>query len=178
MRLPNDVEMDEKYQNIYRVQTARASWHNYDGGVYFITICTKDFKHYFGRINNHVMNLSRIGEQATKCLKDIPTHFPHVEIPLFVVMPNHVHLVLIINSEDIKIASTNEQQSHKSKLLPSIIGNFKASVTRFARSHQIPFSWQSRYHDHIIRNQEELSKITDYVLNNVHRWSQDRYHAE
>ncbi len=169
---------DELYQNKYRIRSTRATWWNYNEGTYFITICTKDKFHYFGEIVDEEMILSTIGKKTVEYITAIPSYYPQVIIVNFVVMPNHVHLVLIINSEDIKIASTNEQQSHKSKLLPSIIGNFKASVTRFARSHQIPFSWQSRYHDHIIRNQEELSKITDYVLNNVHRWSQDRYHAE
>ena len=54
--------MADKYQNTYRIQTARASWHNYDGGIYFITICTQDRIHYFGEIMNHKMNLSAIGQ--------------------------------------------------------------------------------------------------------------------
>ena len=89
--------MADQFQHTYRVQSARATWHNYDGGAYFITICTKDYKRYFGDIDCHIMKLSSIGEIAKKCIEAIPDHFPHVEVPLYVVMPNHIHCILIIN---------------------------------------------------------------------------------
>ena len=170
--------MDDKYQNIYKIQTARASWHNYDGGVYFITICTKDFKHYFGRINNHVMNLSRIGEQATKCLIDIPTHFPHVQIPLFVVMPNHIHCILIIKDPktEAKIVTSNRPLNEfgpQSMNLASVIRGFKIGVTKFARKEGLTFAWQPRYYDHIIRNNDDWNRIADYIVKNVGRWDMD-----
>ena len=165
--------MDELFQNKYRIRSARATWCNYNEGIYFVTICTKDKCHYFGEIVDEEMTYSSVGKRAVECVAEISDYYPQVVVAGSVVMPNHVHLVLIIKN-DLPVSSSAEE-SCKSSLLSSIIGNFKASVTRFAHRQRIPFSWQSRYHDHIIRKQEELSKIMDYVLNNVHRWSQDRY---
>jgi len=168
--------MAELFQDKYRVRSTRATWWEYNEGTYFITICTRDKNHYFGEVVDEEMVLSMIGKKTVECISEISHYFPQTIVICSIVMPNHVHLVLMINVDDSKSSSATEHQSNKSKLLPTIIGNFKASVTRFANSNQIPFLWQSRYHDHIVRNQEELSKITDYVLNNVHRWSQDRYY--
>ena len=94
--------MEEKFQGKYRITTIRASWHDYRCGAYFVTICTKDREHYFGEIKNdekgnHVMNLSQIGKIADECWLAIPQHFPHVQIPLWVVMPDHIHGIVIID---------------------------------------------------------------------------------
>jgi len=89
---------EENHWNQYRRITTRALWHDYNGGMYFITICTKDKEHYFGEITDGVMNLSEIG----KCLQEQIVKTPeiradmNVEMPLFVIMPNHVHLIIII----------------------------------------------------------------------------------
>ena len=87
---------NEQFQNKYRIQTARAVWHDYNGGAYFITICTKNREHYFGEINNGIMQLSEIGKFASGNLQNITGNCPYAEIPLFVIMPNHVHAIVII----------------------------------------------------------------------------------
>ena len=96
--------MDDLFQNRYRIQTTRAEWHGYDGGIYFVTLCTAGRKHYFGEIENGtepIMRLSPIGHFANQLLMDITTYYPHVEIPLFVIMPNHIHAVVYIDGEAI-----------------------------------------------------------------------------
>ena len=171
--------MADKYQNTYRIQTARASWHNYDGGIYFITICTHHFKHYFGEIEDHKMVLSPVGKCAQKCWEDIPNHFPHVEIPLYVVMPNHIHGILIINNPHIerKTESSKRPQNEfgpQSLNLASVIRGFKIGVTRFAKQSGLEFGWQARFHDHVIRNLDDWNRIAIYIENNVGQWDQDK----
>ena len=79
--------MDEKYQGFYRVLSSRASWHAYNGGIYFVTICTKDRVHYFGEISNGEMKLTEIGKITQKRIQQIAEHNPYAIIPLFVNLP-------------------------------------------------------------------------------------------
>ena len=192
--------MADLYKNKYRIPTARATWHDYKGGSYFVTICTKNREFFFGDINNGEMNYSSLGQSAIDCLQQIPTHFPHVEIPIFVVMPNHIHAIVIINAlapsvETQNISSQNhtinpletqdfaslQQAKQKfgpqSKNLASVVRGFKIGVTKFANENDLSFAWQPRFHDHIIRNHHEMSLIADYIQNNVIRWRDDCFYG-
>lgn len=101
---------DDKFQDKYRIDTARAWWHDYDGGAYFITICTKNREHFFGEIENGKMVLSEIGEYTRQCIEQIPQHNPYAEIPLYVIMPNHLHLIVLI-VETVHAPSPNTQNN-------------------------------------------------------------------
>lgn len=94
----------KKYQNKYRIPSARLqSWDYGNNGVYFITICTKDRIHFFGKIVNTdipSMQLNAFGEIAHNYWMEIPNHFPFVELANFVVMPNHTHGILIIDKNN------------------------------------------------------------------------------
>ena len=89
--------LDEMFMNKYRIASARAQWHDYNGGEYFVTICTHGREHYFGEISGGQMNLSEIGNYANAVIQKIPTHNHYAEIPLYVIMPNHIHLIVIID---------------------------------------------------------------------------------
>lgn len=97
----------DRFQNKYRIPSARANWHGYDGGVYFVTICTKNREHFFGEIENGEMKLSIIGNYADKCWREIPQHFPDAEIPLWVVMPNHIHGIITIRPSEPIVETQN-----------------------------------------------------------------------
>ena len=87
-----------KYQNIYRIESARAHWWDYGwNGAYFITICTYRRKHFFGEINDKKMILSYLGIIANVLWYEIPNHAKFVELGDFVVMPNHIHGILILD---------------------------------------------------------------------------------
>ena len=91
--------MDEtKYQGRYRIPSARAWWHQYNGGTYFVTICTKDREHFFGEIKDGTMTLSEIGDYLKQQILSTPQVRPdmNIEIPIFTIMPNHVHLLVVI----------------------------------------------------------------------------------
>ena len=190
--------MADLYKNKYRIATARATWHDYKGGSYFVTICTKNREFYFGQIFNGEISYSDLGRSAIDCLEQIPTHFPYVEIPVLIVMPNHIHAIIIINapahvetqnfasqkpenivhSETQDFASlqkdeTKQKFGPQSKNLASVVRGFKIGVTKYANNHGISFAWQPRFHDHIIRNQYEMNHIADYINTNIIRWKED-----
>ena len=147
----------------------RATFHDYSGGDYFITICTKEKEYYFGNIIDGKMKFSKIGEYADNAFKTLNTHYKYVEVPLFVVMPNHVHAIIRIR-----------EQTDAPGCIPTIrtalgvvIGGYKQSVTRYARRNNISFEWQSRFHDHIIRGSKDGRLISEYINNNVTNWASD-----
>lgn len=86
------------FQGKYRVPSARLEdWDYASPGYYFVTICTKDHKSFFGEVSDGKMCLSKIGGIARKFWLDIPNHFPFVDLDEFIIMPNHVHGIVIIN---------------------------------------------------------------------------------
>ncbi len=88
----------KKFRNKYRIPSARAQWWDYGwNGAYFITACTKNRKHYFGEIQNKKMVLSHTGVIADILWHEIPRHFSFVELGAFVVMPNHIHGILVLD---------------------------------------------------------------------------------
>ena len=189
---------DIKYKDKYRIPSARATWHDYDGGIYFITICTKYREHDFGEIEDGKMLLSEIGAHTQKCIEGITQHNPYAEIPLYVVMPNHLHLIVIIDYDktphDKRVVDvvTSKETFHKTSLqkktpieratemqswLSVVIRQFKQSITRFANENNIQFAWQTRFHDHIIRDNDEMNGIANYIENNVMNWKEDKFYT-
>jgi len=142
--------------------------HNYDYaqiGAYFVTICTKDMKWLFGSIDGGTMTLNDNGIIVNNELHKISTHFNNVEISNYVVMPNHVHLIVVI-------ISAGAASGAPTMTIGNIIRGYKSGVSRL-----IGFSpWQRNYHDHVIRNQEDYKRIAEYIENNPARWAEDRYY--
>jgi len=141
--------------------------HNYDytqSGAYFVTICTKDMKWLFGSINGGTMTLNDNGIIADNELQKISTHFDNVEISNYVVMPNHVHLIVVI-------MPTGAASGAPTMPIGNIIRGYKSGVSRLIGVSP----WQRNYHDHVIRNQEEYIRIDEYIENNPNRWHEDRY---
>lgn len=150
----------------------RAEFHDYSGGDYFVTICTRDKAHYFGKIINGEMQLSIIGEFAKNALDTLHTHYSYVEVPLFVVMPNHVHAIIAIRKNTDAPGCIPTIRT----ALGVVVGGYKQSVTMYARRNGIEFGWQSRYHDHIIRGSRDGNMISEYIENNVARWAYDCFY--
>jgi len=190
----------EKFQNKYRIPSTRANWHDYKGGVYFVTICTNNREHYFGEIcPGPQMQLSPIGQYAYNQFINVKTHYPYAKIPLFVIMPDHIHAIVTIDGEneiggygvhtqcrdvarrcgDVACnvsTGVNTQMANispRKNSLAVVIRGVKSSITKFANEKKIPFAWQTRFHDRIIRNQAELDRISDYIEKNVVNWHDD-----
>jgi len=91
----------DKYQGKYRIASTRLRYWDYgSNAAYFITICTKNREHFFGQIKDGKMRLSAMGHIANSCWYEIPNHFPFVELGAHIIMPNHVHGIVIINKPD------------------------------------------------------------------------------
>ena len=152
--------------------------------MYFITICSKNRSHFFGEIVNGEMELTRIGELANEYWKEIPKHFPHVQIGEFVAMPNHTHGIIIIDkpSDDmgrndrVKILDSTKKNQQMAKISPksgsisTIIRSYKSIVSKNARKINPHFAWHPRFHDHIIRNKKSFENISKYIKDNPQNW--------
>ena len=180
----------EKFNNKYRIPSARLpGWDYGRNAAYFVTICTKNRQYYFGDIIGDPINqmvLSPIGELAEKYWVEIPQHFPFVKLGVFVVMPNHVHGIIIIDKPDDDSTTVPQPQSmgHKrfqnqgKNTLSSIVGSYKSVVTKEARIINPHFAWQSRFYDHIIRDKKSYDRISEYIINNPLNWKDDKHNLE
>jgi len=184
---------DNKFRGKYRISSSRLKNWDYSADAhYFVTVCAKNQEHYFGEIINEKMELAKMGEIAQKCWQAIPDHFPFVVLDEYIVMPNHIHGILIIDKSktaDIYPVETQHfaslQKIPKPKWKPnrfgpqsnnlaSIIRGFKIGVKKFATINNISFQWQPRFYDHIIRNESSLNHIRQYIINNPENWERDR----
>ncbi len=197
----------DKYKNKYRIPSARLqTWDYGNNGSYFITICTKNREHYFGEIINGIMQLNEIGKIAEQYWLEIPNHFPFIELGNFVVMPNHFHGILIIDksvtNENVSDQSlearliaplpTPTNIPTPTKKIGGITGNknpmLHENISRIIRwykgrcsfeIHKIhaDFNWQSRFHDHIIRDSQSFERIQNYIANNPLNLKKDKFYV-
>ena len=176
----------KKFQNKYSTQSSRIQGYDYaQNGAYFITICTKDKKHFFGKVKAGKMILSEIGKIVDNEWQKTEKLRKNVILDEYIIMPNHFHAILFINNSDNVETHCNASlrcdKQYKNKFGPqinnlaSIVRGFKGSVTRqvhiagFAN-----FAWQSRFYDRIIRSDIELNKIREYIQINPREWDSDR----
>jgi putative transposase len=195
--------MNNKFKNKYRIQSTRLqNWDYGWNGLYFITICTKNRKCFFGDIVNGKINLSQIGIIADILWYEIKNHAQNIELDEFTVMPNHIHGILILNGNDNRNENENENenenvetrhalslqsqfqskntigqkrfQNQGKNTVSSIIGGYKSAVTKHAHRLGFEFAWQRNYWEHIIRNKTEYNRIAQYIINNPVIWKNDK----
>lgn len=159
-------------------------------GAYFITICTRGKKHLFGQINGGEMHLNEMGTVVDECWQSIPTHYTEVELGEYVIMPNHLHGILYINTVGVNHHSPGNGANNDSldndnganndsplrgtsRTVGSIIRGFKIGVTKLAGYSP----WQRNYYEHIIRNQQSHEQIANYIISNPINWGMDCYYA-
>lgn len=160
-------------------QSHRLRYYNYSReGIYFVTICTRDRQCLFGEISEVTMKLSEMGKIAEKCWNDIPKHFPHMVLDDYIVMPNHIHGIIIINQSLKKGECYSPLQLRgTSKTIGSAIRGFKIGVTQWARKNTtLNDVWQRNYYEHVVRNDLSFYQIKEYILHNPEKWSQDKLH--
>ena len=168
-------------------KTIRIPGYDYSaGGYYYITICVKRRICLFGIIDNASMNLSKIGEIANQCWIDIPVHYKNVKLDEYVIMPDHIHGIIIIEPtvgvEYIQPLQCKPNENRYQHIIPSsicsIVREYKSAVTRLTnRNGHIYFKWQRNYYDHVIRNDDDLNRIREYIENNPANWLQDELFA-
>ena len=139
---------------------------NYDyssNNYYFITICTHNRKCLFG--GPHKLNC--LGETAKQFMEDIPKYYPQVKVDNYVIMPNHVHSILIID----------DLEETKSITLSKVVGQYKMAVSRaFHITNPDEILWQRSFHDHVIRNRRSYENIWLYIEGNPSKWEEDCFY--
>ncbi|MCK9451947.1 MAG: hypothetical protein M0Q90_09675 [Bacteroidales bacterium] len=229
-----------RFQNKYRIASARAQWWNYGwNAAYYITICTQNREHFFGEIADKKMNLSETGVIADILWNTMRQHHKFVELGDFVVMPNHIHGILILDKPDggnengvddggigggggghdgigddgigddvetghaLSLRQQQQQQQRQQRqqqqqqpsiqpqtigqkrfqnigknTVSSIIGSYKSAVTKHANRLGFPNGWQTRFYDHIIRDDAEYQRISNYIIDNPANWKEDKFYTD
>lgn len=165
--------------NLPNRQSNRLKHYDYSrNGLYFITITTQNHEERFGKIRDCKMNLNDAGKMILSEWCSIPTRYPIVELDAFVVMPNHLHGIIILD-DSIERVDTRPTPTR----IGDIICAFKSITTnRYINGVKMglvkPFRkrlWQRDYYDHIIRNEKECATIEQYIINNPQNWIKDRF---
>jgi len=179
---------------LHHRRSIRLNGYDYSrAGAYFVTVCTQNRECLFGEIVNGEMVLNDAGRMAKQCWHDIPSHFSHVKLDEFVVMPNHVHGILCVADAPVGAKNFSPLQSGQrprgtTKTIGSIIRGFKIGVTKWMRQNTEFYNiWQRNYYEHIIRlsacghaqagNENELNRIREYIINNPMKWEFDREYS-
>ncbi len=186
-----NIDNCENFQNKYRIKSARLQSWNYGWeSSYFVTVCTKNRINYFGNINDGKMEKSEIGEIVSEEWLKTANIRPDMNLSLhqFVIMPNHFHAIIHIgknkynnydgndNRRDaMHCVSTVNEFKPQSKNLSSIMRGFKSAVTKQAHCLGFDFAWQTRFHEHIIRNEKSFNRISQYVIDNPKLWDKDKF---
>ena len=152
-------------------------------GYYFVTFCSRFFVRWFGKIEDDEMVLNQYGRIVEKFILEIPKHYSGVYIDEFVIMPNHIHLIIIIYRKNQSACCVGTEQcsvptqpgQKNFGLLSTIIKSYKGIVTKQIRKEfsDYTFQWQRSFHDRVIRNHNELNRIRNYIKNNPANWKQD-----
>jgi REP element-mobilizing transposase RayT len=211
------------FKNKYRIESIRLPGYDYSRpGAYFITIVVHNRQCLFGEIVNGEMTLNEFGEIVKTEWQKTGALRPNIDVDAFVVMPNHLHGILIITDNDdlyhhhnrnrnrdrnrrdtLQRVSTESESESESESgmgmepgmgmgtieqfgkpthnsIPTIVRLFKSTVTKqinqIRQTLGIPV-WQRNYYEHIIRNDDELNKIREYIINNPLTWKTDENHV-
>ena len=187
----------------HRRRSIRLKGYDYaQAGAYFVTLCTQDRLCLFGEVVDGEMRLNAWGEIARQCWADIPSHFPRVELDTFVIMPNHMHGIIILMKDTMvgaRHAVPQRDTAHQRHVVPqpqppyigqrerfgqpvagslaTIMRSYKSAVTKRLNALRGTAGtpvWQRNYYEHIIRNDRALIAIREYILNNPIQWAVDR----
>ena len=178
-------------------------WDYASPGAYFVTLCIEDrerpltgrITRLFGDIVNGEMRLNEFGRIVADTWDDLPNHFPTVVLDAFVVMPNHAHGIIVLTENNVdgsivgadlvgaelNSAPTNATAKPKRYTLGQIIQCLKTfSARRINSSRRTPRMpvWQRNYHEHIIRNDDEMNRIRQYITDNPRKWESDPENTE
>ena len=141
-------------------------------GTYFITVCTKDKHCIFGRVldaaseaETPVMQMSHTGLLVWQQIQTMANFYEHIAIDHFVVMPNHIHLLLSIHQSKEETTPANAS-----------VPRFVSTLKRFSNKKAGMELWQRSYHDHVVRNEPDYLRIWQYIDSNAAKWKEDCFY--
>ena len=152
------AERNKMKENLPKRKNIRLRYYDYsEEGLYFITICKKNREQLLGKITEeNQIKLTKVGTIVEKSIRNLERIYSNITIDEYVVMPNHIHIIIIINEKnDLTISR--------------IINQYKGGITK-----KIGYPiWQKLFYEHIIRNENEYYKIKQYIQSNIANWKED-----
>jgi len=222
--------MSDKFKNKYRIESNRLqTWDYSSPGGYFLTVCINDRKEILGTVKNKQMILSDAGKIVADHLTKIPEYHPRVILDERIVMPHHIHSIIILGDYDFhngickispnqsvaidnvdnidnvekihefslryrhelsirefsirdgSISSEQYRKMRRQMLIPKIIGKFQMQSSKeinILNNTPGKRNWQRGYHDRVIRNEFELQRIRQYIINNPVEWENKKNNDE
>lgn len=173
-----------KYDHgIHHRRSIRLKGYGYSqNGAYFVTVCTHNRECLLGEITDGEMVTNEYGKIVDKCWRDLPNHYPNIQLDYFVVMPNHFHGIVMINIAGAGVGAnavgagfkpapttTNHGLSEFIRALKT----FSSEQINQIRNTPGISAWQRNYYEHIIRNEDDLNRIREYIRNNPTQWDED-----
>ena len=170
----------------------RLPGHDYSRpGPYFVTLCTCERACLFGDVVEGRMVPSVYGQVVEECLSTIPRKYGHVHVDAHVIMPNHLHCIVVIRpASDASAVGTIHESSlrgplsreeRRRMLVPKVVGYMKMNTAKrinILRDSQGSRVWQRRYYDHIVRDRAEWKRIAHYISRNPASWQEDLLHPQ
>lgn len=164
-------------RDIHHRRSIRLQRYDYaQPGIYFVTLCAQQRKCIFGQIVDGAIDLSPIGQCAISAWQNLPDRFTNAQLDAHVVMPNHIHLLIQLTPVD--------AHHPGAPTLGTVIGAYKSLVFHKAlamakqNGEQLGELWQRNYWEHVVRNEEELIKIREYIQNNPRQWEFDKLYVK
>ena len=183
------------YPHLPRRKPIRLRGYNYaQPGAYFVTIVTHRRRTLFGNVIAGEMRLNTAGDMVRRRWEDLSVRFPNIDLDEFVVMPNHIHGIILIrepvgaslvgarDGDDTTVFDTTKATTRVAPTLGEVVGAYKSIVTlEYARGVRanvwLPFHrrlWQRNYYERVIRDDAELDRARKYIVNNPLQWELDR----
>jgi putative transposase len=149
-------------------------------GAYFLTICVQNREYLLGEIQKENMILNDYGKIVREVWEDLPTKIVDIDLDEYVIMPNHFHSILVIDKsveskKSHKSLNVNDDKDRRKMILPKVVGKFKmltAKAINQMRGNEGKF-WQRNYYEIVIRSEEDLHRIREYIINNPMQWDTD-----
>src|SRR5205085_6651522 len=150
-------------------------------GWYFITICTQQMRPHFGHVSMERMNLSLLGIWADKCWKQIPEHHKDIAIDEFIVMPNHIHGIIVIDGPEqeprLIPGVKRPLEGPKAGALGAVVRSYKSAVSKECHLDNSGFAWQSGYYDRIALGPNTIDAVREYIRANPANWAKDKHYV-
>ncbi len=172
-------------QNRHRRRSIRLKGYDYSqAGAYLVTVCTQGRACLFGDVVDGEMRLNAAGPVVEQCWSNIPCHFLHAYLDEFVVMPNHVHGIVVIvenvgatHASPLPMRRPTRPAGPKERSIGAVVGSFKSAVTKHInelRNTPRMSVWQRNYWEHVMRDEASLRRIREYIVQNPLQWEYDR----
>ncbi len=157
--------------------------HGYDyrsSCAYFVTICTAEKQPLFAGVRDGRIQHNELGQIAESCWQQIERIRTGIALDAYIVMPNHVHGILLFSGEDVAVNTPTAGRGLAAGSLGAVLAQYKSAVTKQSRFIESPPTdpiWQRNYHDHIIRSSASLDRIRRYIIENPARWEDDEMYV-